>query len=370
MNALTSEQRNFIIGQLYFNRINEHKFHPHNNDFGPLNSEKWLKVFGGGYKKYISEYFEVVDNNFIKGGNGIKGITKAYKPLKKFKQAAKLLRKVSPSVPLPNNYKVLPNKQRFEEVLSGAFKVEKQHHLIPVQFLYKRINEDGFIYETYQRTFGKGGRRFVIGCGVQQLPSYLRSYLFPQLNDYDMANALPTILNQLLKSVRYDTLNQYARKRDTFFEQTFQNTNLTYKEQKKTCLAVMFGAMIGGKSMRDIVGDMHRLKEALPNLIKLKEDLHNLGTVLSWDLGYADLWEKSDYNNKRFLALVAQYHEDKILQSIEKYCEKKGHRVDVLMFDGFMSEDEIDLNDLESFIYRDTDFRIKMVNKSQTKGVK
>jgi len=370
MNKLTSEQRNFIIGQLYFNRINEHKFHPNNKDFGPLNASKWQKVFGGGYKNYLSEYFEVVDNNFIKGTKGVKGITKAYRPLKKIKQSAKLLRNVAPSVPLPNNYKVLPNKKRFEEVLSGAFKVEKQHHLIPVQFLYKRINEDGFIYETYQRTFGEGGRRFVVGCGVQQLPSYLRDYLFPQLNDYDMANALPTILNQMIKGLEYETLNQYATKRNTFFKQTFNKTDLTYKEQKKICLAVMFGATIGGKSMQDIVGDISRLKEAFPNLSKLKEELYDLSTILSWDLRYAPLWDKADNNNKRFLALVAQYHEDKILQSIEKYCEKKGHRVDVLMFDGFMSEDEIDLNDLESFIYRDTGFRIKMVNKSQTKGVK
>ena len=361
MNKLTSEQRNFINGQRYFNKINCHKFHPNNKELGPLNSDKWLKMFGGNYKKRMSEYFEVADSNYLMGSNGKKGVTKAYRPIKNLKQSDKLLRQTTPSTPLVNSYKVAVDKSRFEDVLSGRFKVEKQYHLIPVQFLYKRINE-GFIYETYQRTFGKG-RRFVVGIGVQQLPSYLKAYLFPLLKDYDMVNALPSITNQLFNGVHYDTLNLYATQRNRFFRQTFHKTDLTYKEQKKVCLSVMFGAALNGQSMKDIVGDMCRLKDAVPKLQLLKKDLENLTTLLSWDSRYEDLWEKSEHNNKRFLALVAQHYEDLILQSVEKYCKLNNHSVSVLMFDGFMSEDEIDLGNLNRFIKIDTGFSIELIYK-------
>ena len=361
MNKLTSEQRNFINGQRYFNKINYHKFHPNNKELGPLNTAEWQKVFGGGYKKYLSEYFDTTDHNYRQGSNGKKGITKAYRPIKNLKQSDKLLRQTTPSIPLVNSYKVAVDKSRFEDVLSGKFKVEKQYHLIPVQYLYKRIN-DGFIYETYQRTFGKG-RRFVVGIGVQQLPSYLKAYLFPLLKDYDMVNALPSITNQLVKGLHYETLNLYATQRNKFFKQTFHKTDLTYKEQKKVCLSVMFGANLNGQSMRDIVGDMCRLKDALPKLQNLKSDLEDLTTILSWDSRYEDLWNKAEHNNKRFLALVAQHYEDLILQSVEKYCKLNNHSVSVLMFDGFMSEDEIDLGNLNRFIKTDTGFSIELIYK-------
>ena len=192
--------------------------------------------------------------------------------------------------------------------------------------------------------FAKGrktGRIFVEGWGIQKFSGKIRGALCDGLYfDYDMVNAQPSILLNICKEKKITCkfLKKYCLERDEHLNELMDELDLTRGDCKNLFLTSMFSKKpIRKKGKVTIKNDFFKCfdteMKAIQDRFKdeFKDDLKNIRG------------NGKDNLEGQLLSYVLQDYEDKIMREAAK-----PYKVGVFMFDGFMTEQSIDIEVLNT----------------------
>tara|TARA_R110002096_G_scaffold17866_9_gene61514 strand:+ start:5489 stop:7765 length:2277 start_codon:yes stop_codon:yes gene_type:complete len=204
---------------------------------------------------------------------------------------------------------------------------------IKLQEKYGSIKEEYF----YSRNLQTTGRIYVEGFGVQRLQKTFRGFLIKEyVNDYDMVNAHPTILNNIINTTfreekhLFPLINKYIHNREYFLNQD----DITKKQ--------VLTSMNSNKSQYSDNQIFVKLDQEFKSIQKLVwseyEKRENVSpTILS---------HKSTLKQNKegkFLNVILVQKENEILQEVMK---KFNDGVNTPMFDGFTLDKQIDCEEV------------------------
>ena len=195
------------------------------------------------------------------------------------------------------------------------------------------------------------GRRFVKGFGVQTLQHKLRGFLVHnKYYDFDMKNAHPTILKYLLKkynsSLKTPNLDRYIEKRENMLKK--------YNASKKDILIALNcdnPVRVDNLLVKSLDKEFKKIQTFFYGLTEfnhLKEDKKN---------------KKGSLLNK-----ILCITENEILEKAQK---ELGDVVEVLMFDGFLVNNKVNIEEtLKKLDISTADYGIKWIYKKHDDTIK
>jgi len=198
--------------------------------------------------------------------------------------------------------------------------------------------------------------RYYSNNGYQSFKRDVRKYLNNENDkDIDIVNCHPILLQQIFKKYKIDCgdqLREYNKDRNSFVKK--------YELTDKLDMIKMFNNEI---LKNDLFKETHDLiyNDLLPKLIKDNKPVYDR---------IKKIQTKKGYNiNGSFISSYLQEIENRILISMYKQLCSKGFTVSTLCFDGCLVEDcetltDKTLRELESVIFKETKYKIKLIFKS------
>ena len=258
-------------------------------------------------------------------------------------------------------------------------------------FRYIRLIEDNpnsiSTFIRYKRK--AGGRLFNIyednNIPFQSLSKEIRSNVFKGQYYYDIETSAPTILQQLsVKYFNYDMpkVRYYIQNKEYYRNLLVENVGLTYKEAKSFLTAIFFGASLndnffleGSSSFSKLYGvsKIREIMEKVPLVVdlyvELREFIKKYGKYLKEknvkkgkdgklylhnSRGASKEVDLNNWNNAK--AILFQYfgYESQILD-----CLIKKYQHSLLLFDGFISNQDIDTTEMSDLVKKELGFDIK-----------
>lgn len=225
---------------------------------------------------------------------------------------------------------------------------------------------------TYNFARGaKSGRRFATGgLSLQSMFWRVRQTIAKDTyDDFDMANAHPTILLQYCakKGIRCPTLEKYVNDRDPLLAELCKANAIDRDHAKKVVLAVMNG----GKH------DLDQLRFKPNWMLQFVSDIESVHYAMWSDPRHREMARAvtvkkgEDYPNLRgcLCNRVLCDIENRLLEAALRFAEMKGVAVDqaVLVFDGVMlpkgALNKAALPAMSAFMEQETGYRVTMVEK-------
>ena len=200
------------------------------------------------------------------------------------------------------------------------------------------------LVERYRTTYG-AGRLYCIGPGLQLARKEMRRIWLAGQGyvDVDMANAQPEILNQLSNG-SVPALARYCADREGQLAELMTHYGIDRTKAKLILLCLLFGAGPEGETIQSIVGT----QPTAPLVAEFAKVPELLWDVIREEVPAAVTKYANKHSKARGsrLALTAQWHEARALQSCLAFHRGRGESVDLLMFDGYLVRAWVDDDDL------------------------
>ena len=250
------------------------------------------------------------------------------------------------------------DKKKLEEVISCnniPFETTDDKEWVDIfknqikKYYKKKYTDKGIEIKYIQKNnFG----RYTTRCGLQGFQKDVRKYISGEyVRDFDFKNCHPVILEQLLKKN-----DIYC---GSFLEEYNKNRNEVMEKNGIKDKTVLIKMMNNENEPLGIFKDLHsRIYNTL--FPKLKKENDNLYKVISSG-------RKKKYNMKgSFISHYLQNIENQMLMSFYNYLNEKFIKVHSLMFDGLTIDKvcNFDVKEAEDRIFKDTGYRIEIVEKS------
>ena len=196
---------------------------------------------------------------------------------------------------------------------------------------------------TYSRNMVETGRIFSRKTSLQQMCKYLRGVLIAKyVNDFDMVNAHPCILYNLIKTYfpaqknSFPIFRYYVKRRDEFFQQLGETMS---REEKKRLVLIALNSS-------KLLNNNNQLFRKLDKEIKqIQQLIWNNYEIANPDLSKVIIAKKAELKrNKegRYINMVLCDKENQILQEAMKLFEGRVHTP---MFDGFTLDNSIPIEE-------------------------
>lgn len=263
-----------------------------------------------------------------------------------------------------------------------------QHEVFALLRYVRRFERDDFLsIIKYKRK--SGGRLFNIysedNLPIQSFSKEVRKIIFKGQYYYDIETSAPTILQQLsVKYFNYDMpkVRYYIQNKEYYRNLLVENVGLTYKEAKSFLTAIFFGASLndnffleGSSSFSKLygVGKIREIMEKVPLVVdlyvELREFIKKYGKYLKEknvkkgkdgklylhnSRGASKEVDLNNWNNAK--AILFQYfgYESQILD-----CLIKKYQHSLLLFDGFISKEDINTAEMSELVKKELGFDIK-----------
>ena len=198
-----------------------------------------------------------------------------------------------------------------------------------------KSDNTGIIERKY---FKKSHREYVKGHGIQQLPKVHRDFIMNEgMYDYDMKNAHPKLLYYLCKTndLPCSKLKMYVNDR----EQILEDANIT----KTEFLTFMNRDKLPPVSSTDsfIRLILEEIQKNKKRLVEIYKNIISLDHTSFDDDKPKKEQGKNPISSK--MCNILMYYENKLLQKI---IEKYPTSCSVPMYDGFISREELDIEEL------------------------
>jgi hypothetical protein len=231
----------------------------------------------------------------------------------------------------------------------------------------------GFIAHRYAE--GRTGRLYAKGVSLQTAPRTIRHAALQGLYDYDIENCHYSIFAQL--SARYGrecpAINYYLAHKKEVREQLAHEVGISVKQVKMALLALMFGARATvrhGNAITDALG-VNKARELFDNKTfrHIQADLFEGRRLIldKWpktrnsiknDMGKSTRFKHKGGKREKpenLLAHIIQGVEAKALMTaIDLYPDD----IVLLMHDGFVSKNKLDIPLIERAVYKATGYRL------------
>lgn len=316
-------------------------------------SRAWLKEVGvsqNTFYKVNQKYnlFEVAyDGSYCEGK-----YSKAYSLTMNHKNLlSELIESVSivdPSIVKDNPR--IPNKVILNaESLKSYLKVTNSD----VDFIYgsKLFLEqalEGHVSLIYKRL--ETGRIQGLSINLQQCPKNARRASLRGFYDFDIVNSHPTILSQ---QGAYFALQHYVDNTSQVREELSKALNIAIPTLKQALLAVVYGASLSekrGEALIDLLGyEVFKEFSEQPLVKEIASESKKAGSQLLKNLGIKG---KSSAKSR---SMAVQSEEAKILDTIIYNTDIK-----VPIFDGWISEIDYNVNELQDLILDNTGYKVKI----------
>ena len=253
---------------------------------------------------------------------------------------------------------VLPCRINMEKATVDSFSnVTELFDIYSVQ-LYAGLNETVNIYYNAEN---KDSRLFndYSYINIQGLRKKVRTFLLKGQYDYDIVNAIPTVMlqdyNLRYKKETLSHLEEYVEHSQEIRERISKETGLTIKTVKKTIIAVVNGSKPYIKSGSHYQGildsgeDMRLFEAALEGHKQFRDifkDMRSLSSAVKSSLGVD--------SHRRYWEL-----ERMLLDFTRSYLIYKRNPAQLLIHDGFTTLDQIDLDEMTGHIKKYSKLDIK-----------
>lgn len=284
------------------------------------------------------------------------------------------------------------SKALLQEFLDNGGETMHQPDAVSVYNLINKYGKDCKL--KYQRK--DGGRLVCFGgdedsVNLQHLEKNIRNKVFEGFYEIDIENSAPSIMLQSAykyTNLKLPTIEEYISKKEECRER-LMDLGLSYKESKELHIAIFFGASLGehgvyNKNMwsyRFGVEKIQYILENSPYFYNLYDEVRLMYSYLGKAIknkfykvnkkGKKILYNSRGNGSARFMdrydnkkALMHYYFgiESMILDVIIK-----NYRHDLLLYDAFITKDDIDLTELEKLVKKEVNFDIKF-SKHLIKG--
>lgn len=274
---------------------------------------------------------------------------------------------------LDNGVKLIKNFDKVIEQLPPQRQkkiLDKMKEFDPLNAIKKMVkNKNGInqVKYAFSKSSKNYGRLFAKSVSLQNLPREFRGLLsYGLYYDIDIENAHPNFLYQYCnqKGIKCDNLEYYVKNRNTIIKEFTNKYDLSRDDVKDIFLTLLNG------------GDREGLTSTDEFLKKFKAEMttiHNLIVQLNPKI-LKDVKKSNDVNDhningKVINRILCDIENDVMLTCVE-YLMKKGFKVCVLIFDGFMVRIEEGktvnqelLNEVSIYAFEKTKYDVKLVEK-------
>lgn len=222
----------------------------------------------------------------------------------------------------------------------------------------KSANNDGSVEIKYKQKAYNIGRVYSHKYSLQKMPRVIRNAIVPEnVKDIDIRNAHPEILSQLCKqkNIISPFLDDYVANREEWLTKLNPNDR---NDAKDSMIKIMYGGQPPNTTFDKIVKFYDELRNVTYLLTAFPEFKKQL--KLSLD---------KRQNIDSFLSLVLQDIENDILHICIKYCRINDIKIHTLMYDGFTSENVINLNALSNYVFEQSTFRVAFIEKEMDTNI-
>ena len=210
----------------------------------------------------------------------------------------------------------------------------------------RRVSKRGYVKVDYNYSKGgiQDGRLFADGgISLQSFRKKIRHTLAKDIYfDIDMSNAGPTILSQYCErnNIQHNYLDSYVKNREGWLKNISRRHGIPRDESKKLIIRLLY---LGSYSLEGYDLDKDT---KLNSVIALGKELRRIGKEVArkeHEL-YNKVCKIKSKNNKVATTLTYVVHiiENRCLQHMVKYFERKGYKVGSLCFDGLLVEKKED----------------------------
>ena len=237
-----------------------------------------------------------------------------------------------------------------------------------------------YIAHHYHHVFA--GRLIADYPSLQGAPRLVRAVALNGLFDYDVANCHPTLIEQRAKRLGLDcpAISAYNANKKATREDLAQRVGITVKQAKKVLVATFYGAEPTESAYQQIMqvlaGDVevvgrlkadpvyeairldirrcgHAIVEAAPR--SGGRIVNSMGLAMRVDGSLKGPARTKQY--RRALAHILQGDEASILRVMTRHCSGS---VVLAVHDGFVSDQPVDTEDLQSHIAAETGLKVKL----------
>lgn len=244
----------------------------------------------------------------------------------------------------------------------------------------------GFVIHRYAES--TSGRLYGKGATLQNAPRTIKGAALHGLWDYDIENCHYAIFSQMAAKYGYETtaINYYLNHKAEVRQGIAERVGISVDDAKMCLLAVMYGArtnewhenaiprtigqaaglLYKDRQFQDIAEDIKQGRRIiLENHPKGRTTYTNamnkrIRYKAAREQEEPDEYVKDAATPEQILAHLIQGVEAQALRKAISLC---GEDVVVLMHDGFVSREQIDVAQLEQAIYEDTGYRLQVVGK-------
>jgi hypothetical protein len=243
---------------------------------------------------------------------------------------------------------------------------DKSYSLLSILKNYKKSRVKGSIPIEYKYSKGNPtfpGRQFSQSASMQGMKRWIRHTLATGYYDYDMVNCHPTLFVQLCKKKGWDTtpFESYLEKRDEYLKELMDTNALDRDEAKEIVLSILNGGVKSYKALAFKPMWLTNYKNAVEEV-----QLEILGDPENTEL-LKTIKKHKTYNlGGSIMNCLLCEIENKCLMEAIKILEVKDP---ILCFDGFMSKQLYDVEQLGSAIYLSTGYQTTWLIKSMNEGI-
>jgi len=260
---------------------------------------------------------------------------------------------------LENYNKILDLRKEEKEITK-----RKENHCILKKYLLTIIKGDYKYCAEYKMTDINYGRRYC-SPSAQSISREIRTFLFPDAKDLDIENCYFNILHKVCidQGIECKMLAKYTSKRDEFIRKI--HIEETGEEE---ILESDYGCIKSGIKQRLIQTlTTSTIQESFSiNFRRFDVEMKKIQNALVKCDYYSFIKasdKKNNYNGS-FASHVCQYHENLIIESVEKFMGMNGIPIIGLMFDGLLVSPEFkNLDELNEYIYQETGYPYRFVIK-------
>lgn len=230
-------------------------------------------------------------------------------------------------------------------------------------------SKDGSVKIMYTKSKNKTTGRYNSKGGLQQIIREIRHTLCKgDYIDVDMVNSEANILLNYCKlnKIDCDNLDYYVEHRDEVLKHLMDNYKLCRKDAKDIFIKIMNGGGISCTVQEN---------EFIQELFKEFENIRSEIAILNPNIVEFVKKTKETQKNINGSVIFSLYEiiENKILMLADEYLTKLGFSIVVLMYDGFLVENdkkfnEEVLNNLNEYIYEKTQYDVEFVIKDMNEG--
>ena len=263
--------------------------------------------------------------------------------------------------------------------------------IFTLRHIIRCSDSQGYVTIYYKRESDSGNRLYDFGLvSIQRLKKNLRKLLLKGLFDYDIDNCALTLLYQqylISGGKRLEGVEYYLANKEEVRENIAEHLNRkvndfdkSYKLVKGAFIALFFGANLEsikckflkdlkaqfayeyiGEITKEDYSDIYHKAVGLRNLIIFDHDFKKISQ--DFKIIKSQFLDNKGKVDKKAMARNYRKLESKLLSVIRDFHKSKGNRINVLIHDGWISEQAIDVDELQNYISSETGYDVTITGE-------